>query len=511
MRHGRPSRSGSCADLAEERSALVDGALDPARRERLLAHLVHCTSCRADVAELRRLRDALRSPSAAEAPTELAQRLVSIAGAEAGVPLWSRPFRRTRPGGLTSRRRTLRLRRTAVAVAVGATVASVAVVGYVAAPSAALADVAEPGTEARTEFSSVLAQLPLANDALGAVMSTRSAALASAALSGATGLSEGFPAAVGGRELTAEEAGRTMERAATVTETVGYRGRQTFQASSQGHTFSATVDVESVVGQGTSSQVLNASGQLVGRGFAPQTSTTRVADSELVKLLQANYSLQAWAGARAAQRPATMVEARQLGRLAARWWVDDESGLVLAQQTFDDDGRPAVQVGFSWLQLLGSRGVPTVRPTQLAVPSTGTMLTLSAAPELARQGWTCPTTLARLTLVRLRSSSPGPPTALHLVYSDGLATVSVYEQQGRLADGPTGTAWDAGMGAYVQHGTSSLAGWQSGGTVFTVVTDGSAELLAAVVASLPHAPVPEPTTMKRIRAGWGRILADVTG
>lgn len=510
MSRGRPFRSGSCADLAEERSALVDGALEPARRELLLAHLVHCLACRADVAELRRLRDALRTPSAASAPSELAQRLVSIAGAEATAPLWSRPFRRTRPGCLTSRRRTQRLRRTAAAVAVGATVASVAMAGYVSAPRTALAEVTDPGAEARTEFSLVLAQLPLANDALGAVMSTRSTALTSAALSGTVGLSEGFPAAGGSRALTADEARRTMARAAAVAQTVGYTGRQSFRADSRGHTFSATVEVESVAGQGTWSRVLDASGQLVGRGFARQVSTTRVVDSDLVRLLEDNYTLQAWTGARVAQRPATVVEARHQGRLAARWWVDDASGLVLAQQSFDEEGRPAVQVAFTSLQVLGSRGVPAVRPVQLALPSTDTVLTLSATPELARQGWACPTRLGQLTLVRLRSSS-ATPTALHLVYSDGLANVSVYEQQGRLADAPTGSSWDPTLGAYVQDGASSLASWQSGGTVFTVVTDGSAELLASAVASLPHEPSPGPTTMKRIRAGWGRILADVTG
>ncbi len=511
MSRGRPSRSGSCADLAEDRSALVDGALEPARRELLLAHLVHCTSCRADVAELRRLRDELRTPAAADAPRALAQRLVSIAGEEATAPLWSRPFRRTPPGYLTSRRRTQRLRRTAAAVAVGATVASAAMVGYLSAPPTALAEVTDPGAAARTEFSAVLAQLPLANDALGAVMSTRSTALTSAGPSGAVGLSEGFPAAGGTRALSADEAHKTMARAASAAQSVGYTGRQSFRADSRGHTFRATVEVESVAGQGTWSRVLDASGQLVGRGFARQVSTARVADSDLVRLLEDNYSLQAWTGARAAQRPATVVEARHQGRLAARWWVDDASGLVLAQQSFDDEGRPAVQVAFTSLQVLGSRGVPAVRPVQLALPSTDTVLTLGAAPELGRQGWACATRLGPLTLVRLRSDSSTTPAALHLVYSDGLATVSVYEQQGRLADTPAGSSWDATLGAYVQDGASNLASWQSGRTVFTVVTDGSAELLASAVASLPHEPSPRPTTMKRIRAGWGRILADMTG
>ena len=42
-------RKAPCADLAELRSAFVDGALDDTDRERLLSHLVECASCRRDV------------------------------------------------------------------------------------------------------------------------------------------------------------------------------------------------------------------------------------------------------------------------------------------------------------------------------------------------------------------------------------------------------------------------------------------------------------------------------
>jgi hypothetical protein len=45
--------------------------------------------------------------------------------------------------------------------------------------------------------------------------------------------------------------------------------------------------------------------------------------------------------------------------------------------------------------------------------------------------------------------------------------------------------------------------------VFTVVTDGSASLLAEAVQSLPHNEATARTTLDRIKAGWARILADV--
>ena len=62
--------------------------------------------------------------------------------------------------------------------------------------------------------------------------------------------------------------------------------------------------------------------------------------------------------------------------------------------------------------------------------------------------------------------------------------MSVFEQRGRLAAAPDGASWDPGLEAYIWHGASEAATWQSGDTVFTVVTDGSEALLATAVDAL---------------------------
>ena len=110
-------RKAPCADLAELRSAFVDGALDNPDRERLLGHLVDCAHCRQDVEDLRAVRALLKQSQTDPRPTpsELSNRLVSIAGPESIAPLWARPFRRTQPllsrtGGLPSHRRIVKLR-----------------------------------------------------------------------------------------------------------------------------------------------------------------------------------------------------------------------------------------------------------------------------------------------------------------------------------------------------------------------------------------------------------------
>ncbi len=74
-------RRAGCAELAELRSAYVDGALADRDRERLLAHLVGCATCRADIEDLRRVRKLLAAPAdPGGAPGDLSSRLISIAG-----------------------------------------------------------------------------------------------------------------------------------------------------------------------------------------------------------------------------------------------------------------------------------------------------------------------------------------------------------------------------------------------------------------------------------------------
>jgi hypothetical protein len=73
------------------------------------------------------------------------------------------------------------------------------------------------------------------------------------------------------------------------------------------------------------------------------------------------------------------------------------------------------------------------------------------------------------------------------------------------------SSWDASLQAYVHHGPSQVATWQSGNLVFTTVTDGPADVLTGAVASLPHDGAQPPTTIDRVREGWVSILAGLKG
>ena len=243
--------------------------------------------------------------------------------------------------------------------------------------------------------------------------------------------------------------------------------------------------------------------------FVGVTPASRLTELSLVSLLQNHYDLSGVRGSQVAGRAATVVEAREHNAatdsaVAARWWVDDRSGLLLWQETYGDDGRLQSAVGFRDVTF-GEAPFLSHLP-QAAVPRTTTALTLAKTTDLAAQGWSPPDTLAGLPLVRLRCDRADNPQALHLMYSDGLSVVSVFEQRGGLDGRPSGSDWDAGVGAFVRWGSASTASWQSGETVLTVVSNGSPELLAEAVKSLPHAEVPRRTTMEAILAGWNRIL-----
>jgi hypothetical protein len=153
-------------------------------------------------------------------------------------------------------------------------------------------------------------------------------------------------------------------------------------------------------------------------------------------------------------------------------------------------------------------GTASERTSTVANPAARTTatLTLSRAVQLRRDGWVCADRLAGLALLRLRTDQTDDPTLVHLVYSDGLTTLSVVEQRGQLSGAPTGSTRSETLGAWVTTGMPTTATWTSGDVVLTAVTDGSRETLAAAVAALPHGARHQPTTMERVRAGWSRIL-----
>lgn len=90
------------ACLGDLLSALVDGELDHAARERALVHLAGCAACRADVEDQRRLKVRLATLAADAPSAELSSRLLALS--VPGVEPAARPTAPQRPVTVRSAR-----------------------------------------------------------------------------------------------------------------------------------------------------------------------------------------------------------------------------------------------------------------------------------------------------------------------------------------------------------------------------------------------------------------------
>lgn len=512
-------RPESCADLAELRSAYVDGALGDSDRERLLAHLVDCADCRRDVAEMRHLRSLLTAAANPDsAPVDLSDRLVSIAGDEATQPLWTRPFRRTpAPGRLPTRQQLVRARALAALLGSGLAVLAILGIGYVSAPAEDLATV-DPTRQATVEFTTAVSGFPLDGRVSGALQGLLPVA--------STTVDRPRWISLSGKKLSAAKATALLVQAGQAGWETRYTAKQVVTLTRDGQRVSNTIQVISPGDGGTELRTAPSGSSTSSAAAVTLTQvdsehSSRIADAELIKLLASRYALRGWEGQWYAGRRATVVEAVEpatsttgqgatpasdggLVGVAARWWIDDKTSLILGQETYDGRGTLVTSSRLEDLQLHGLVEEPLALP---ATPARATAtLTLSRTSELREDGWICADQLAGLPLQRIRTDGTGAPDLVHLIYSDGLTTVGVVEQRGRLAGTPTGSVRDETLDAWVSAGVPAAATWSAGDVVMTAVTDGSPVTLTAAVVALPHHAFHGRSTMERVRAGWSRIL-----
>lgn len=184
--------------LGQRISALVDGELGHAARDRALSHIAHCATCHAVLEQERRVKDRISTAPAPPASAELTARLRALA--EPGDPVPPRDRRmplaplvptlpppgRSRTGGplgrLDSRRpgsrghasrgrgASARRPRYAAASAVSALALMIGTAFMVGgAPAQPGAPVLPPTAELSVEHAATTAGLPLSDPAFGAV------------------------------------------------------------------------------------------------------------------------------------------------------------------------------------------------------------------------------------------------------------------------------------------------------------------------------------------------------
>ena len=211
-----------------------------------------------------------------------------------------------------------------------------------------------------------------------------------------------------------------------------------------------------------------------------------------IGLLVKAYDVEFLGQASVAGRPVDIVGARRPdGSLAARLWLDSEYALALRREVYDEAGHAVSASAFVEIDIAPAEsryvGV-TPRTTAWTAGPAPSVSRLSHADLAAMRadGWRCPSELGDDLMLYEVARHGG---AIQMSYSDGVATVSVFEQYGRL-DPHTLDGFDktehGGWVVYTSLGPPSQFVWATDdGRVITVVADGSLEGVDSVLEEYP--------------------------
>lgn len=241
-----------------------------------------------------------------------------------------------------------------------------------------------------------------------------------------------------------------------------------------------------------------------GRGSVPLTATAAL-HPRLVRLLASTYDLDVSGTARCTGRTTSVVEARREdGQVAGRFWVDHDSGLLLRREVYDDAGRRVRGSAFVDLDVRSTTAPATLRVRNDSLHA--------EVAELQAQGWDVPASLPhgfRLFSTRVSTPATGHHV-VHLAYSDGLSTTSLFAQSGHLGTRPLdGFVADEvdHRPVWVRDAPLRRMVWSGGGRVWTLVSDAPEPVVRDTVAALPRDPAPDDGMTARLGRGMGRLAS----
>jgi hypothetical protein len=289
-------------------------------------------------------------------------------------------------------------------------------------------------------------------------------------------------------------------------ERIAYRVTRDVRSFGIDGTTSVSLRVTHVPTQGTSYRVLG-SPHSASVFVADQDDSTLAHGAEQrVDLLTDAYDVGLAGHQVVDGRPTTVVSIGRNGELVAQFWIDDASGILLRRDLFDQ-GRLVRTSSVTSLRL----GAPFIShlPFEVEQPSTAP-IRMTAAAQLGDAGWTCPAALTSGLALMSLGTLDGGSNAMLAQYSDGLSTVSIFEQRGLLDVAQLdGFEHDvvAGGDVYVHYGLPTVAVWQSGGMVYTAATDLPEQEVARLVEGLPHesSETDDGDVMTRVSTGLARM------
>jgi sigma-E factor negative regulatory protein RseB len=316
---------------------------------------------------------------------------------------------------------------------------------------------------------------------------------------------------------------RLLARSAGAASTVAYAGR----VVSRGRAGTVTTDLLHVPGRGTVATTPGQTG--TPAQFAPDGRSGSFADDgRPLALLSVNYRVlrDAELDTPVAGRPTDAVVAVDTsGAVAARYWVDRATGLLLRKEIVDSSGRVWSQAGFATFD--ATPATPSAMPTQ-AADAWSEPLDSAALGKARQRGCACPESLpGGLTLLDAREAPAGAVASepvVHQLFSDGLVTVSLFSLEGELTDDDTAGlvargftrtelgGWYAWMRGGSAAAPTVTVVWECRGSVLTLVSEDALEpvtLASSVLAALPPAePDVDSSLAARIARGWQRITGD---
>jgi sigma-E factor negative regulatory protein RseB len=246
----------------------------------------------------------------------------------------------------------------------------------------------------------------------------------------------------------------------------------------------------------------------------PVVVTSGALDERLLDVLSDRYVLRLAGEGRCTGRAAHVVEAHRPdddpsgGTVAARFWIDHETGLLLRRELFDGAGSRVRSSAFLDLSVAPAMPLPRVGIRAAAVrDEPGDPIPGPRLRALREAGQVVPEQLpGGFALFEARSRvHAGKGEVLHLAYSDGLSTTSLFSQPGELGSDPPErfTARTvAGQPVWAAPSAPQRMVWSGGGRVWTLVSDAPDDAVDAAVAALPHDALPPDGD-----SGWRARLA----
>jgi hypothetical protein len=188
--------------------------------------------------------------------------------------------------------------------------------------------------------------------------------------------------------------------------------------------------------------------------------------------------------------------------------VDDATGLIVRRETLTGAGQPVRVVAYTHLEVDDEvRARPDRDADGLDVETVA--LDPIERRTLEERGFVAAASLpGGFDLIDAAEVRDVEVPTVHLVYSDGLYTLSLYVQIGRLATRATRDAIPLQLpgGGTVWRWPGSeprRVVWGGSGQTFTALTDAPTTDLLAAVASLPNDPAP--STIARMARGLSRV------